>query len=370
MQTRPARRLLHKILSGVLGQSIDSTDLPTDNAEWQSLLRLSSAHLVTSLLRWALQQNSLLAGLPVEVLEFLEAFHALNLDDNRRYEDQLAHLIRTLNGIGIRPVLLKGAAALIGVLYPTPGERFIGDIDILIASHQLGEALAALRAAGYIPGIGGEFSDVEEYLQGGAHHYPAIKNPDWPVLVELHVFPVHRFVDRLLGSEEITRDATLITWRGGECLLPSPTHFVTHNVIHAYLVDHALQSGISIRQLFEFVFASRIYAGQIDWLAIQQRFDTCSEGTALRCYLALANDYFGFQPPTELPVGRRIRLRTALYCALMDAPRAIYLLGLVRGFQTRAYRLVRDPRVLKRLLTKGFYLRFFQELRACKTTIV
>ena len=82
-------------------------------------------------------------------LEFLDAVYTLNLDCNLHYEDQLAHLIQVLNNIGVRPVLLKGAAALVSGLYPTPGERMTGDIDILIPASRLPGVFKHLCAAGY-----------------------------------------------------------------------------------------------------------------------------------------------------------------------------------------------------------------------------
>lgn len=65
-------------------------DLPANETEWQSVLRLSSWHLVTPSLRRAFQEHGLVSGLPAGVLEFLDAVYTLNLDHNLRYEDQLA----------------------------------------------------------------------------------------------------------------------------------------------------------------------------------------------------------------------------------------------------------------------------------------
>ena len=61
-------------------------DLPANEAEWRSVLRLSSTHLVTPLLRRAFQEHGLVSGLPPDVLEFLDAVYTLNLDCNLHYE--------------------------------------------------------------------------------------------------------------------------------------------------------------------------------------------------------------------------------------------------------------------------------------------
>jgi hypothetical protein len=113
-----------------LGQTLAPSDFPASETEWRNVLRRSSTHLVTPALRWAMREQGYTSQLPPDVLEFIDAVYTLNLEANRRYEEQLAHLIHSLNSIGVHPVLLKGAAALVGELYPTAGERMIGDIDI------------------------------------------------------------------------------------------------------------------------------------------------------------------------------------------------------------------------------------------------
>jgi hypothetical protein len=337
-------------------------DLPANEAEWRSVLRLSSTHLVTPLLRRAFQEHGLVSGLPPDVLEFLDAVYTLNLDCNLHYEDQLAHLIQVLNNIGVRPVLLKGAAALVSGLYPTPGERMTGDIDILIPASRLPGVFKHLCAAGYQ-----QVEAEEELPKAGAHglhdhHYPPIYSLDWPAPVELHLHPVHLPVARLLGGEEAVRDATPLNWRGGDCLIPSPTHFVMHNVIHAFVVDMRDRGVLSLRQLFEFVHASRTYDERIDWAAIQQRFDSLGYGSALRGYAVLANAYLGFQVPPELPIGGFARLRRRFYRLQLQHPALHFLLSLGRLLRLYAPRnLGRKPRSMKKLISVGYYRRLCQK---------
>jgi hypothetical protein len=344
-------------------------DLPANEAEWQRVLRLASTHLVTPLLRRAFQEHGLVSGLPKGVLEFLDAVYTLNLERNLRYEDQLAHLIQVLNNTGVRPVLLKGAAALVSGLYPTPGERMIGDIDVLIPPSQLAGAVKHLRAAGYRPVAAEEELPETEDYGPKIHHYPRSYSLDWPVAVELHVHPVHLPVARLLGSEEVVRDATPLNWRGGDCLLPSPTHFVMHNVIHAF-DDIRVLGILSLRQLFEFVYASRTYGERIDWAVIQQRFDSLGYGRELRGYAMLANAYLGFQVPAVLPISGFAQLRRRFYRIELEYSAMHFLFSLGRFLRmlgwivrTRACNQVSNPRNMKKLFRIGFYVRLYQEAR-------
>ncbi len=140
-RSRSPFQILGSCLRGALGQTLDRSDLPSNPEEWEIVLRLSSAHLATPQLRWALREQHLFSDLPVDVAEYLDAVYTLNLDKNRRCEEQLAHFIGILNSVGVHPVLLKGAAAIVGGLYPTPGERMISDLDILIPAGKLPEVL-------------------------------------------------------------------------------------------------------------------------------------------------------------------------------------------------------------------------------------
>jgi hypothetical protein len=340
-------------------------DLPANEAEWRSVLHLSSTHLVTPLLRRAFQEHGLVSGLPADVLEFLDAVYTLNLDCNLRYADQLAHLIQALNNIGVRPVLLKGAAALVSGLYPTPGERMIGDIDILIPPSKLSGVFKHLRTAGYQPvEAEEELPDTEDYGLKN-HQYPRIYSLDWPAPVELHVHPVHLPVARLLGSEEVVRDATALNWRGGDCLLPSPTHFVMHNVIHAFVVDITDRGFLSLRQLFEFVYASRTYDERIDWTVIHQRFDSLGYGRALRGYVVLANT-LGFQVPLVLPISSWARLQRRFYRIQLEHPAIHFLFSLgrfLRLLRIYARSMGRHPRSMKKLVGVRYYVRLYQKAK-------
>lgn len=367
MKARPrsAHQLLCHWLSGALGRKLTATELPANEAEWQSVLHLSGRHLVTPPLRWAAREQGLISMLPTDVREYLDAVCALNLDRNRQCEDQLIHLAQALNSIDVRPVLLKGAAALVSGLYPTSAERIIGDIDVLIPAQRLPDILDRLGIAGYQPVAGeGELPKAEDLMRQH-HHYPPLQSPDWPAAVELHVHPVHLSATRLLSAAEVCREAKPVLWHGGELSLPSPTHFLMHNVIHAFVVDFRKRLFLSLRQLFEFVHANRVYSERIDCPAIVARFDSQGYREALRGYAALANAYLGFQAPPGLTLegweqGRPIlhRIRTDL-----SHPTIGFLLAIAMLMQLRARSLLKAPGKLKKLLTREFYSQIWQHAR-------
>ena len=208
-----------------------------------------------------------------------------------------------------------------------------------------------LRAAGYLPVAAEEELPETQDYDLKIHHSPRIYSLDWPAPVELHVHPLHLPIARLLGSKEVVRDATPLNRRRGDCLLPSPTHFVMHNVIHAFVWDKRDLEFLSLRQLFEFVRTNRTYSERIDWAVIQQRFDSLGYGSALRGYVVLSNAYLGFQVPPELPISGFARLWRRFYRIELEHPVMHFLFSLGRFLRMpgtlvrrHAHNLRRNPR--------------------------
>jgi len=356
-RTRSGLGILGRLLSGALGKAVEAAELPQSAAEWQKVLRLASAHLAVPQLRWALKEHGLFSHLPPDIAEFLEAVYALNLDRNRLCVEQLAHLTQVLNGIGVRPLLLKGAGALVSGLYPTLGERMVSDLDVLIPEPRLPEILQRLADEGYRLIEGGEESPRMMDFAGlfGHNHYPPIGSPHWPAGVELHVSPT-LLASRLLCAEEMVEGARPLSWRQTELLLPSPTHFIVHNVIHAFVVDFKLKGWLSLRQSFEFVHAARIYGGRIDWTAAMRRFDERGYRSALGSYLTFAQANLGFRVPPGVSVQRWDRWTASRHLTL--------LAGAPSLLRSRAYSLHGSSRPLtklRRLLTAEFYSRLSRD---------
>lgn len=363
---RSSRLLLCHCLVGALGRPLSEQDLPNNQTEWRAVLNLAHAHVVTPLLRKALQENDLLEQIPHSVLRELDIAQVVNLGNNKFYAIQLSHLIKTLNGIGVRPVLLKGAATLVGGFYPGLGDRFIGDIDVLVPPESLQEILETLQAVGYRPieTLCNNSPTAEVFLrQNEHHHYPPLACNGWPVAVELHVFPIARCVPPILTREELERDASLAVWQEGECLLPSPMHFVIHNIIHTFLVDIRVKNIVALRQVFEFVHFSHLYECCINWMAVRERFDAHGKGGSLRRYAALVESLLQFDSPQTLQVGRCARAWVKFYFVLRESPffiqfvwRIIRAISTSRNFSNPVY-------VLKKALNPDFYVRIYRETK-------
>lgn len=364
-----AATMLCQCLSGALGQSLLPSSLPTSEERWASLLRLSGDHLVTPVLRWALRdQKGLYDELPPSVVDYLEAVYALNLEKNLSCEDQLSELISDLNKIEVRPVLLKGAAMLVGGLYPTSGERMITDLDILIPEERLSEVLVRMLALGYQSTEGTiDLAEVALKALSHRHHYPALVHRDWPVSIELHVQPVVSRYLPLLASEDVLSGARKAVLPGGECLLPDPTKMIIHNVVHAFLFDTMdCMKTISLRQLFEFVLISQKYRERVDWDQIKQRFDGQGYGRRLRQYLLVAEGCFGLDATIERTSKHYDILSMRPYLDVvrlnMENSAAIWVANLFCQLTVRQKRLVREPQRIRRLMDSDFYAKLLDSI--------
>lgn len=359
-------RVLCGCLTGALGRPLSACDLPVQAADWEQVLRFSGVHLVTTQLRWALHRQGQLSEVPTDVTDYLEAVYALNLERNLACESQLEQLIAMLDSVGVQPVLLKGAAAIVGGLYPTAGERMISDLDILVPAEKLSDILANMRAAGYRPvEIGRELVENGEW-QALSHHYPPLVGPGLPAAVELHLQPVDlAFVD-LLPGDEVFRNAVTLRWRGKDCLIPSPDHFLAHNVIHSFLVNtQSKLERVSLRQLFEFVHASHCYLEKVAWAALWKRFDDRSYGSPLRQYLSLARDCFDFEPPAAIGIGAWNRLKSRIHLARLDLdrPSIEWAMNFLGQLTVRLEHLSRKPSLARKLLKTDFYTRWYDSVR-------
>lgn len=140
-------------------------------------------------------------------------------------------VLGALAGHGILAVPLKGAA-LLGTAYPNIAHRPLGDLDLLVAEHDLGTTLAALEARGYAQQLSG--------IPALRHHLELVRTlPSGArVLVEAH--------RRLLASPALERalptDAVLARAapdeRAGGPAIPCPADLLLHAAAHL-VVQHA-----------------------------------------------------------------------------------------------------------------------------------
>ena len=228
--------------------------------DWDVLVAAAEAHGLAPLV-WT---HTKAAGvvLPASAARSLGGLYLRHRQANQIRLDALAEILAALGAVGIPALVLKGAA-LAHLLYPEPGLRPMGDLDLLIDDTHFGPGLRALGDLGFIaPTPGGESSTDK--------HLAVVKVVEGlPVGVELH--------RRLLAAQGPATSAAAVAdpplpfalgeltayTLGREALL---WHLCRHLVVHANVF-----TALRLIWVADIVGLAELWAEQLDWRQIRTR---------------------------------------------------------------------------------------------------
>jgi hypothetical protein len=319
--------------------------IPSGSVPWTSVIEAADDHLVMAALGWCLRGDD---RVPADVRECLETLLDLNRRRNRLMLEALEGAVSSLDAAAIAPVLLKGAAALVEDLYPDPGMRIVGDLDLLVREAQVDRAVAALETAGF--GVG----TARRSFDADPHHLPLRVHATSRVGIELHTRPAPRSLDALLDAGEYLANARPRQWRGYPLLLPGPADWLVHNIAHGQIVDGHYWRGVPrLRQLLDLALLRARHAGAIDMATVEERFRNAGYGKVLADTVRLVALLLeGADPAAGSAEGARV---IAQVRATVERPAAqrwrVYRRFLVRN--TR--RLIDNPRFVLQALRPSFW---------------
>jgi len=274
-----------------------SCDVPSD-VPWELVIEASSYHNVTPALAWSLRDRP---DLPAHIRDYLDAVLALNGQRNATLLSALARIVAACNGIGVEPVLLKGAARLVEGTYPSPSLRILGDLDVLIPKERAGDVVAALHDIGFRP----DPSDAP--MPEAHHHLPMLHDRVLGGGVELHTDVAGAASREIIATDWYLAGARPSRFRDLNVRLPDPTRSVGHIVAHDQLDHEGYQDNkIELRQLLDLALIRARHADAIDWVELDGRFRGRKNGKVLATYLAMAKDLLG-QPQPRLSRAPRRR---------------------------------------------------------------
>ncbi|MCK1359458.1 nucleotidyltransferase family protein [Bradyrhizobium sp. 199] len=121
--------------------------MPPVEVEWTSVIGLANQTLTTPALIDFVDQFA--SVLPEDVCTYIRQIHRRNVLRNDRLANQLEEAVIAINGQGVTPVLLKGAATLATAPVERRGVRLMSDLDIMVVPDEAERAVAALAAIGY-----------------------------------------------------------------------------------------------------------------------------------------------------------------------------------------------------------------------------
>ena len=254
--------------------------------EWSQIFQMAQCTHLIALLHHGIKQTDI--DLPVELRENLRQLLRKTTMDTLRKRAELLNVLRKLNDLGIRPILLKGAV-LANWVYPSYFHRSMGDIDLWIQREKMVQAKEALETIGYIyvetehrPHAMQVLGDGEMQMRG---------QTSITGLVELHYGPFGGEWTRIVMAH-IDRSAI------EDRLL---SHFIDAQPIYSLsledaLIQLALHVGIhhqmaanGLRSLIDIEFLSRM---GIDWQIVSQRCQEWRVYSAVSFVIDLWNQLF------------------------------------------------------------------------------
>lgn len=282
-------------------------DASWNRVDWDIVIGLAEVHKVGPAV-WRSIDG--LAGVPNSVKAYFHILRDKNAQRNAAILDGVAIALARLNELGIKAAPLKGAASIASLLYDDLAERFLSDVDLLIAPEHAQASAEALRALGYTslrpdPGI--------RWITPRGHHLPPLLAPQG-FCVELHTALVQRKFEPMLPSAEVLQRTSEEQWRGNAILFLHPTDRLVHNIVHSQLHDLSSTGVVELRQLRELSLLIARYSQVIDWREVERRFGAAGHEDVLSDQLAYCRMLMGVGSPIAEadPETSMTRLRSAL----------------------------------------------------------
>lgn len=292
-----------------------------ERLDWGEIIGLANRQLVSPALWPALRDKGWGGSVPPPAADYLAALYDLNVERNRRLRQQVLRVAQALARHAIEVMPLKGIAHLLAGLYPDPGARLLGDIDLLVPAERFDDAFAVLQGLGYRT----EAQNPEAFA---AHHHaaPLVRDGE-EAPIELHRAPVDTQVGDLLPSVSAWAGSLPFEIEGIALRILAPTDAVLQNLLHSEVVDRNYAAGvICLRALCDFALLWTRHGTQIDWPLVCRRMEIHGEERKLHAYLYLAKRLFG---TLHLPTGGEIfisrlhyvrcllKLRFPLWCSVL-----------------------------------------------------
>jgi Uncharacterised nucleotidyltransferase len=259
------------------------------NVDWVSLIGLANDTLTTPALMNFVDrfQNEI----PPHVRNYVREIYVRNQQRNQRLSNQLGEALRALNGIGVTPVLLKGAAKLATAESAVDVARLISDLDIMIASEEIEIALEALSALGY-----------RVYFQApnsAAKWYMDLERDGDVGMIDLHhQLPGHDYFYRSLGN--IRQHCSVTTSRVGTAYVPLPSYQALILIVHDQFQDSDYWTGnIDLRHLIDLRELASSAEG-IDWKLLSAMSESRLYRNALETQLVALHSLFDVEVPRGL----------------------------------------------------------------------
>ena len=229
--------------------------------QWQALLDLADGLNVTPLLHSKLKRKKLDA--PSHIQQELHRNYLNNTGRNLAIFHAFRQLSAQLQAANISMIPLKGVY-LADAIYPTLGERVIGDLDLLVPKDRIEEAIEIGIKCNFLPI---KQVAVDAWLTH-SHHVCPQHNADNGLTVEWHWHIERPQPKNQIAIQELWERAAPATISDQSVYALA----IEDTIIHlAYHIAYHHQFLFGIRNLCDLSLICQTHAAHIDWDAVIQR---------------------------------------------------------------------------------------------------
>ena len=227
--------------------------------DWEQLITQAEANALSSLLYRHLQTCGI--QIPGQHHITLRALIARHQRNNRERISALREILDKFAESSIPSVVLKGMS-LIHTLYDEGFQRPMGDIDILVKTHQALDAQQQLRELGYAA------DDQKQGYQYDHHHLPVASKTinGFTIQVEVHHNALSGDAAGSLDFEAVRAGLQKIQIGG------SLTHALSHIQMLKHLCHHTFEPSekIKLGAVADIYGYATKYCDDIDWHAVRR----------------------------------------------------------------------------------------------------
>lgn len=275
---------------------------PPADVDWEHVIALANESLTVSSL--ALAARKYAGDVPEDVRRYLSLIYDRNAERNRRLLAQLTEAVHCLNRIGVEPVLMKGAAILVGQKPDEIGARMLTDLDILVRPADMASSIGALQDIGYeirLAAGSGSWPGNPKF------HLPAVlERPTDAGSIDLQCRP--KGPASFSDIEWLYGHSRRIALDGGDVCVPSPFAQIVFLILHDQFQDGDYWRGlIDLRHLLDL---SKLAASDsVDWEHLMSLFARGYERHAVETQILTADTLFGIGGASGLSAGKLPRLQ-------------------------------------------------------------
>jgi len=198
--------------------------------DWDVAIRQARRAGLLARLSWLISSAGLGGRVPERARGHLEAAQILACKHASDVARELDHIGNALAGIGVKPILLKGASYAAAGLPPSQG-RLFGDIDILVPRILIGAAERELVAGGW-RAVKQDSYD-QSYYRCWMHELPPLQHKSRRTTIDVH----HNIVP-LTSAHPVDAkrmiDAARPVASGGRFAVLAPADMVLHAAVHLF----------------------------------------------------------------------------------------------------------------------------------------